>query len=97
MQKKAPQFHWNEKSRKMVDDAHAVGIDIVKTHLTPFLQNLIRKHHYDRLEIACALLFLAYHALRKGKPQPAADSMFKVLAVKAIRYIEGIEPPPKLN
>ncbi len=66
MQKKAPQFHWNEKSMKMADDAHAVGIDIVKTHLTPFLQNQGRKPEEGLCELAAGCARNEPHGYHRG-------------------------------
>jgi len=77
-----------ESSEEIIDKRLAVGMSIARRHLSPFLKELVRKHKYERLELASALLILAYNIVRKGKPVVQARRVFNALSRGAAQLIE---------
>lgn len=78
----------DQDAQNRLEKDYASGIHIAQQHLTPFLHELVRKHHYNRIEIASALLVLAYNALRKHKEPARAKKLFNILSHKAHQYID---------
>ena len=77
-----------EDAKQTLDERLAVGMSIARRHLTPFVKELVKEHKYNRLEMASALLILAYNMVRKGKPILESRRMFNVLARGAGSLIE---------
>lgn len=63
------------------------AFELVKTHLAGPLER-IEALGYNRIELACAYLTLAYHALRSGRTKEQADRSFHVLAHLARQRME---------
>ncbi len=80
-----------EEAQLRIENDHAAGIHIAKVYLTPFLRELSKKYGYNRLEIASALLVLAYNVLRKDRPAYKAWTLFNTLAGKTRKHIDKIE------
>lgn len=69
-----------ESSKEIIDKRLAVGMSIARRHLIPFLKGLVEEYKYERLEVASALLILAYNIVRKGKPAVQARRVFNALS-----------------
>jgi hypothetical protein len=63
------------------------AFEMVKNHLAEPLKK-IEAMGYSRLELACAYLALAYHALRYGRSKEKAEKNFLPLAYLACKRVE---------
>ena len=75
-------------AEKRLDQQHSNGIYLAETHLTPFLLKLRKEQNYTRLEIASALMIIAYNVLRKERTKPIAKNMYQLLSKKSQEHIE---------
>ena len=73
---------------EQISKAQDRAFDLVKTHLSKPLKQ-IESMGYTRIELACAYLTLAYHALRFNQPQEKADKSFDILTYFAKQRIEN--------
>jgi len=80
-----------KRAEMRLEREHSNGIYIAEKHLTPFLQNITKKHQYTRLEVASALLIIAYNVLRKERNETTAKRMFRLLSQKSQDHIEVCE------
>ncbi len=62
-----------------ISNAQDRAFEMVKNHLAEPIKS-IEAMGYSRLELACAYLSLAYHALRYGRPKEQAEKNFPILA-----------------
>ncbi len=73
---------------EQISKAQDRAFELVRTHLSEPLKQ-IESMGYTRIELACAYLTLAYHALRLNHPQEKADKSFDILAHFAKQRIES--------
>lgn len=73
---------------KQISEAQDRAFELVKTHLSKPLKQ-IESMGYTRIELACAYLTLAYHALRFNQPKEKADKSFDILTYFAKQRIES--------
>lgn len=80
-----------EAAQRIIDRDHLSGVRIAQKLLNPVLNELTTKHHYNRLELASALLVMAYAVLRKGRDPHKARALLAVLSKKALKFIDRQE------
>ena len=74
---------------KLLEEAHQKGFIIAQDHLTPLLLEFETKHSFSRLEMASALIILAYSIIRGAPNNPHKNSLniFKYLCNLSIQLI----------
>ena len=70
-----------------ISNAQDRAFEMVKNHLAEPIKR-IEAMGYSRLELACAYLSLAYHALRYGRSKQLAEKNFPILAHLACMRME---------
>lgn len=80
-------INFEKEELTLVAEAQDKAFEIVSKHLAVPLKH-IESLGYSRLELACAYLMLAYHALRLGKPKEQADHAFNALSYLARKRME---------
>lgn len=80
-------FEIEDAELAQISKAQDRAFDMVNKHLAEPLKK-IEAMGYTRLELACAYLSLAYHALRFGRTKEQADKAFPVLAFLACNRVE---------
>tara|TARA_B100001989_G_scaffold247983_1_gene220939 strand:+ start:3503 stop:3796 length:294 start_codon:yes stop_codon:yes gene_type:complete len=68
------------KRERSLAEQHMVGEKVARTELAGFMNYLIKKHNLSKVELAGALISIAYGLLRSGRPAIQANSMFRKLA-----------------
>ena len=70
----------HKNPKRSLAEQHMVGEKIARNELRKFINHLIKKHGLSKIELAAALISIAYGLLRAGRPARQANAMFRKLA-----------------
>lgn len=76
------------KPAKTIEDQHMSGEKLARTEIAPLISHLTKKHRVSKVELASALISIAYSLLRKDNPPAIANSMFRRLASKSQKLVD---------